>query len=94
MMTRTFLFLLAIMSGLTTAQAAERVRPVQSALGSGAVAAEVLVDALTEEKHKAASVALHLPQSRISDHDQHTAKLNAAAVPASPTVYIGDRNRQ
>ncbi|NJM49636.1 MAG: hypothetical protein HC843_00970 [Sphingomonadales bacterium] len=93
MMTRAFLFLLAIMSGLTTAQAAECVRPEQSTLGRDAVTAEIIVDALMEDG-KAAVQTDFFNASLPAISAQRHCHFFAFVAPAASTTYIGDRNRQ
>ena len=93
MLTRTFLFLLAMMSGLSAAQAAERVRPVQSEIGAGTSSAIDAASALVEDS--AGAIDCFAPVHAYAHAVLQDVKRPVSyAAPVTARVFIGDRNRQ
>ena len=94
MLTRTFLFLLAMMSGLSAAQAAERMRPMQSEMGAASSnAVEIAAVSLCEDiKDYIKSHSSDFVIFRVSIAKRYGASIYDAPLPAP--VFIGDRNRQ
>ena len=94
MLTRAFLILLAMMTGLTAAQAAEATRPAQSALTLTApcnvqVSAEI---ALASKQRQRLQVALFAQPAR-KNVQRVAIKTNRSEAPPSQRTYISDRAR-
>jgi hypothetical protein len=95
MITRFFLLLLAMISGVSAAQAADGARPVQSAVGSSA--------ALTVSGVKMAAAferAVYVVRPLFVEPVSFTGSVKAEALPQYkeadlfPRTYPGDRTRQ
>lgn len=94
MLTRAFLILLAMMTGLTAAQAAEATRPAQNAPTLSAprdvqVSAEI---ALASKQRQRLQVALFAQPAR-KTVQRVTIKTNRAETRLSQRTYISDRAR-
>ncbi len=92
MLTRSFLFLLAMMTGLSAAQAADTVRHAPAAVGASAVQA---VDLLRSSQVKPAKAHIAILTNAALDPIPSLRAPVAAdfSIPA-PRIFIGDRNRQ
>ncbi len=90
MMTRAFLLLLAMMTGLSAAQAAESVRPAQM---NAAVMTAHAVDADLGAKRQVVSYAI-VPQCEWSVRpDTGHMRVTSIAAPLVPCIQISDRIR-
>jgi hypothetical protein len=95
MITRAFLFLLAMLTGFSTAQAADSLRPAPSAIGSAAISSATV----------AASVSVFVRRADIQVRHPQASKFNATLIDAhysrfadqiapTPRTYPSDRSRQ
>jgi hypothetical protein len=95
MLTRAFLLLLAMMTGLSAAQAAENVRPVHGAPGLSAAMAQIRV--VTAEKAAQRSVCAFSSISQIHHFDATASKhfwVVPNDAPIAPRTYRADRARE
>ena len=93
MITRFFLFILALVSGVSAAQAAQSVRPAQSAVGSSA--AFTSAEVLGSRAHVVSTTrpAYLEPVSRAACLISQMAPQHIV-IAAFPRTYCGDRTRQ
>jgi hypothetical protein len=95
MLTRAFLLLLAMMTGLSTAQAAENVRAVQGAPGLTMTVASQSVAPTLSKAHRCVSEFVSV--RRIDHFDPETAveRIDLASEMAlAPRTYRADRARE
>jgi hypothetical protein len=95
MLTRALLLLLAMMTGLSAAQAAENVRPVHGAPGLSAAMAQTRV--VTAEKAAQRSVYAFSSISQIDHFDAAASKYLWVVpndAPIAPRTYRADRARE
>lgn len=95
MITRAFLFLLAILTGFSTAQAADSLRPAQSAIGSAAISSATIAASASVFERRA-DVQVSYPQafSIIATLIDVQYFPSGDQIAPSPRTYRSDRSRQ
>lgn len=94
MLTRSLLFLLAIVTGLSAAQASDDIRHRPQTVGA-TMLADQAVAVLSCARQK--STRAHLPLVSIDHFDRSALALlplHGDVVSPRPLIFIGDRNRQ
>ncbi len=95
MITRAFLFLLAMLTGFSTAQAADTLRPAQLAVGSAAISSATIAVSVSVFERRA-DLQISYPQA----FGQFAALIDVQYLPSgdqtapTPGTYPSDRSRQ
>ncbi len=95
MITRAFLFLLAMLTGFSAAQAAETLRPAQSAIGSAAISSATIAASVSVFERRAVVQVSH-PQafSLVATLIDVQSAPSVDQIAPSPRTYRSDRSRQ
>jgi hypothetical protein len=95
MITRAFLFLLAMLTGFSAAQAADTLRPAQSAIGSAAISSATIAASVSEFERRADVQVSHPQASSVfATLIEVQYSPSADQIAPSPRTYRSDRSRQ